>query len=388
MCGIALMATCFVGCKKDKGNTPDGPGSDLPNGFYVNVKGADLIEGNAMEQGINEVDQTAREGMYEKYIVLEGGKEYQFVNKKGAETESWGADLKYADDLLTTDNHEVAGYQGSLAANTSVTVKETGLYHIILDFNADGALDDIGGKQCIIVPVEWTTRGFNEDWNSKAATSVEGYKWTWAEVEITAGGKFKFNHSDAWKINLDIAGLVKANTNLGTDLVAGGADIPTKRGVFTYILEYVGPAATVAESFKYECKLVKELEVADPSKFLVGFSGDAVACGWGDAEHVSPAGDAVAVYDATASNITNPETLAGTYVYNVENVEISAGYFKVRYNGGWYGYQQCEITGMDIPATTETGKDIPAVAGTYSAKFTVEWNGEKETSVKVDFVKK
>ena len=74
---LAAAAISFTSCKDNGQN--NGGGVDLnalPNGFYVSEQGADLIEVNAMEQGINEVDQTARQGMYENNIELEEGKKY------------------------------------------------------------------------------------------------------------------------------------------------------------------------------------------------------------------------------------------------------------------------------------------------------------------------
>ena len=69
-----VAAFTFTSCEPK----PNGPDLNaLPNGFYVSEAGVDLIEENAMDQGINEVDQTARTGMYEKYIVLEAGKKYE-----------------------------------------------------------------------------------------------------------------------------------------------------------------------------------------------------------------------------------------------------------------------------------------------------------------------
>jgi hypothetical protein len=121
----ALVAAFTLTSCEEKPNGPDL--NALPNGFYVSEAGVDLIEENAMDQGINEVDQTARTGMYEKYIVLEAGKKYEFVNKKGAEADKYGATLEYGETLIVTDNTEVPGYKGSLAANTTVEVTETGL---------------------------------------------------------------------------------------------------------------------------------------------------------------------------------------------------------------------------------------------------------------------
>lgn len=378
---LAAAAISFTSC--DEKGQNNGGGVDLnalPNGFYVSEQGADLVAANAMDQGINEVDQSARAGMYEKYIVLEAGKTYEFINKKGDNADHFGATLEYGDSIIITDNHEIAGYKGSLVANQTVTVKETALCHIVLDFNEDGLLEDVGGAQCIIVPVEWGTRGINDDWGFNAASKVEGNKSIWADIQVEKSGKFKFAHNDAWKIELDIAKLVKANTNLGVDCVPGGGDIEIGRGVYTITLEFVGPAATTQESFKYTIEKTADLEVADPKTFVVGLSGDGVACGWND-----PSGDALAVVNAAECKITDEATLAGTYVYDIADVAMIGGKeFKVRYNGGWFGGKNTELS---LEGATFEGDDnfkIPADAH-YSVKFTVEWNGEKATAIKAAF---
>lgn len=260
---LAAAAVSFTSCKKPGGGKEDVDLNQLPNGFYVSVAGEKLVAANAMDQGINEVDQTARTGMYEKYIVLEPGKKYELVNKKGANADRYGAALEYGDSLIITDNHEVAGYKGSLAANTTVEVKEKALYHIVLDFNEDGLLEDVGGAQCIIVPVEWGVRGGMNSWGWTQGEKSEAdgaITWTWKDQELAANGEFKFAHSDCWKINLDIANLVKANTNLGAECVPGAANIAVeKAGLYTITLTYK-PANTssTADSYTMTVEMTQE----------------------------------------------------------------------------------------------------------------------------------
>ncbi len=257
---LAAAAVSLTSCNEKEKNQPNL--DELPNGFYVSVAGADLVAENAMDQGTNEVDQTARAGMYEKYVILEAGKKYEFVNKKGNNADRYGVpELAYGDSLIVTDNHNVEGYNGSLAANTTVEVKATDLYHIVLDFNEDGALTDVGGAQCIIVPVEWGVRGGMNSWGWTKGEKSEAdgaITWTWKDQELAAAGEFKFAHSDAWKINLDIANLVKANTNLGVDCVPGGDNIKVeKAGLYTITLTY--KASTESSAIKDSYSMTVEL---------------------------------------------------------------------------------------------------------------------------------
>ena len=360
-----FAAVAFTSCD-EKGKGPDL--NQLPNGFYVSEAGVDLVEGNAMDQGINEVDQTARTGMYEKYIVLEAGKKYEFVNKKGAEADKYGAALEYGDSLIVTDNTEVPGYKGSLAANTTVEVTETGLYHIVLDFNEDGNLSDVGGAQCIIVPVVWGVRGAMNGWGFTAGEkAADSYKWEWA-CTIETAGAFKFAHSNAWKINLDIANLVKANTNLGADCLPGGADIPLERAEYKITLEFVGPAATTQDSYKCTVEKTGDLAVLDPATFVYSFIGS-VKGNWDtdiDLTYVSKEGD--------------------HYVFEAKNLDFAAGEFKIRFGHDWaksFGAEHMTITGAEVSGTEGNITLVNPFKG--SAKFEFDWDGSAEKNIVLTF---
>lgn len=361
-----VAAVTFTSCDGSKTNGPDL--NQLPNGFYVSEAGVDLIEANAMDQGINEVDQTARTGMYEKYIVLEAGKKYEFVNKKGAVADKYGATLEYGETLIVTDNTEVPGYKGSLAENATVEVTETGLYHIVLDFNEDGNLSDVGGAQCIIVPVVWGVRGAMNGWGFTAGEkAADSYKWEWA-CTIETAGAFKFAHSNAWKINLDIANLVKANTNLGADCLPGGADIPLERAEYKITLEFVGPAATTQESYKCTVEKTGELAVLDPTTFLYSFIGT-INGNWDtdtDFAYVSNEGD--------------------HYVFEAKGLDFAAGEFKIRFGHDWaknFGYGSMTINGIDV--ADNGGNIVTSAAFKGSAKFEFDWDGSAEKNVVLTF---
>ena len=358
-----VAAVTFTSCDGNKTNGPDL--NQLPNGFYVSEAGVDLIEANAMDQGINEVDQTARTGMYEKYIVLEAGKKYEFVNKKGAEADRFGSVLEAAS--LVTEGPEVAGYKGALVANATVEVPETGLYHIVLDFDEDGALADVGGAQCIVVPVVWGVRGAMNGWGYTAGEKVaDSYKWEW-NCTIETAGKFKFDYSGGWKIELDIAKLVKANTNLGAECIPGGADIELDRAEYKITLEFVGPAATTQESYKCTVEKTGELEVLDPSTFVYSFIGT-VNGNWDtdtDIPFVSKDGE--------------------HYVFEAKGVDFAAGAFKIRFNHDWAkSFGGSDLTIEGIEATGDGDITIPAFKG--SVKFEFDWDGSAEQNKKLTFV--
>lgn len=362
-----VAAVTFTSCDGNKTNGPDL--NQLPNGFYVSEAGVDLIEANAMDQGINEVDQTARTGMYEKYIVLEAGKKYEFVNKKGAVADKYGAALEYGEELIVTDNVNVPGYKGSLAENATVEVTETGLYHIVLDFNEDGNLSEVGGAQCIMVPVKWGVRGAMNGWGFTEGEKTADNTWEW-NCTIETAGAFKFAHSNAWKINLDIANLVKANTNLGADCLPGGADIPLERAEYKITLEFVGPAATTQESYKCTVEKTGELEVLDPSTFVYSFIGSITDANWGvdtDFTFVSNEGD--------------------HYVFEAKGLDFAAGEFKIRFGHDWaksFGAEHMTITGAEVSGTEGNITLVNPFKG--SAKFEFDWDGSAEKNIKLTFV--
>ena len=358
-----VAAVTFTSCDGNKTNDSDLDA--LPNGFYVSEVGVDLIEANAMDQGINEVDQTARTGMYEKYIVLEAGKKYEFVNKKGAAADRFGSVLEAAS--LVTEGPEVAGYKGALVANATVEVPETGLYHIVLDFDEDGALADVGGAQCIVVPVVWGVRGAMNGWGYTAGEkAADSYKWEW-NCTIETAGKFKFDYSGGWKIELDIAKLVKANTNLGAECIPGGADIELDRAEYKITLEFVGPAATTQESYKCTVEKTGELEVLDPSTFVYSFIGT-VNGNW----------DA----DTDLAFVSNE---GSHYVFEAKGVDFAAGAFKIRFNHDWAkSFGGSDLTIEGIEATGDGDITIPAFKG--SVKFEFDWDGSAEQNKKLTFV--
>lgn len=146
--------------------------------------------------------------------------------------------------------------------------------------------------------------------------------------------------------------------------------------------------ATGEISKSYAMAITGNIIIEDPKTFVVGFSGSAFGTNtnppaeWGD-----PAGVTLAVYDATASTITNTTNKAGTYVYNITNLKMAATKeFKVRYNGAWIGVGGTTT----IVGETFGGTDnyIVNADATYSnVKFEVNWDGAKASAIKITFTK-
>lgn len=276
MCAIAMIGMMFTSCEPKPDPTPIDPGKNLTSGLYLfgPATGIETLDNSdaavlGMAAGINEVDGQTREGMYEKYIVLEANKDFQFAWKQGNEMTYYGGTL--AAQKLTTDNAEIDGYFGALAQNAKMQVPQTGFYHVILDFCKTSELP--GGPQIIVVPVVFGVRGAMNSWGyteAEAPQVVAGQKeitWQWKDQEMSTGGEFKFAHSNCWKINLDSAELVKANSNLGgtlngeevSDLVPNGANIKVeKAGLYEITLTYNLAKGDMKNSFKATVKLTQE----------------------------------------------------------------------------------------------------------------------------------
>ncbi len=279
MCSLALAGFVFTSCDDPNNGNKNDIDNLVEDGFYAvgeacpikSVTADDAVKAQ-MAQGINEVDmnennktwdESKRDGMYEKYIYLEAGKDFQLVLKEGNQQTIYGAELA----PVTLDGEgdqpkDVVVYKGKLAENTKMQMKEAGLYHIVLDLNKDGALDLTGGAQIVIVPVKWGVSGGMNSWGLtdgavevKSATEIV---WTWKDQELAANGEFKFKNQ-GWKIVLDDAGKVKAHLNLGADMKNGGDNIKVeKAGLYDITLTYTLSKGEIANNYKYEAKLTQE----------------------------------------------------------------------------------------------------------------------------------
>ena len=283
---IAAIALCIAGCK-EKEPEPQPIDDITEDGFYVlgEATGIDKVSNLlSMAPGINEADnQSLRAGMYEKYIVLQGGKEFTLAYVKGGEQIAYGATLTEfkADlsDAAYSDNPADAVFKGKMETGASapkMKVDKTGLYHIVLDVNEDNFLSE---PQIVLCPVTMGVRGGMNSWGFTELQATEpkndGITYTITGQELAAGGKFKFAYNNAWKITLgqsaDGTKFVKANTNLGNHCTPGGADIEVTQGAGKYkiTLTYKLAAGEIANSFRYEIEQESKSE-APTTMYMIG----------------------------------------------------------------------------------------------------------------------
>jgi len=281
--GLIALSISLVGCKKDDKVQPV---SYVEDGFYVVGEAtavADLFATNAelglMAAGINEVGQAVRSGMYEKYVALEGGKEFQFMLKEGANETPYGATLTLSETLDGDAEPPIKVYKGALTEKgAAMTVPTDGLYHIVIDMPLNVV---------IVAPVEWGVRGAMNGWGftpfQSPTFNKTTIKYTLTGAEVSSAiGAFKFVYGSGWKIELGGDPIVKVNTNLGNDggnngddmtskLSPGGPDIGIVRGIYTIELTWTLAKGDVKDGYTAKLTKTGDPEVLYPDNlYMIG----------------------------------------------------------------------------------------------------------------------
>jgi hypothetical protein len=382
---FALMAlpVFFAGCSND--DSQDGPVSVVEDGFYVVGEAASVANLTAtdaekalMSPGVNENNnQTAREGMYEKYVALEGGKTFSLVLKEGAKETKYGATLTLSDTLSEGDQPAIQVYKGALAENGSLQVSKSGLYHIVLDLNKDGSLSD---KLILVAPVELGVRGAMNGWGFTAfpapAFNKTAMTYTLTNVTVETAGAFKFAYGGGWKVELNSDATVKANTNLGADdalgLKPGGNDITIARAIYAIELAWKLEKGALGNSFSYTVTKTADLAELDPATFTYSLVGSAIYNG-----ETQSSWD----YDA---DFTYVSKTGNTYTYEISNVKLGVGAFKVRFGHGWdksFGMGTQEGNVITLSGDGNSPNIPQAAEATYSKIiFSFDWVNDAETN--------
>lgn len=283
------VAFTFTSCEKKNGGGID-LGDIVLDGFYVygDATGSDkVISANSMSAGLNEVDKTSRTGMYEKYIYLEGGKDFALIENSAGNKKFYGANLvevNYGYDENDencknfADNPNMKILQGDLIVGENapkMRVKESGLYHIVLDNNS---LKDLKNAQIIIQKADFGVRGGMNGWGFTAGEqSVKdgSITYSWKDQKLASKGEFKFASCHGWKINLDEEGVVKAEVSFGPGEKAGTLGLGTgnitveKAGLYDITLTYSPKAGALADSFSYTVTLTQE-STTPTTMYIIG----------------------------------------------------------------------------------------------------------------------
>lgn len=287
MTAAAILAA-FSSCEKKPAVDL---GSVVLDGFYVYGEAtgnADkVLSQNAMAAGFNEVEKATRSGMYEKYIYLEGGKDFALIENSNNNKKFYGAELKEvnygqgsedAPGKNFDNNPNMMILQGKLIIGDTapkMQVKETGLYHIVLDNNKNKDLAE--GAQIIIQKADFGVRGACNSWGFTKGEPTVGadgvITFTWKDLDFPSKGEFKFSSCDGWKINLDEEGKVKAEVSFGLEggkLALTSTNITVdKAGLYDLSLVFTPKAGELAGSFSYTSTLTKESNLPEAC-YLIG----------------------------------------------------------------------------------------------------------------------
>ena len=305
---IAAVALIAFSCKDDK-KPIDNIDDIVEDGVYV-MLGDKIEAAYAMAAGINEADnQSAREGMYEKYIILDANQEFTLAYKAGDRTLKYGAQLA---EFTPTDfsgiydsNPATPVLKGALVEGDNapkMKAAKKALYHIVLDLNLDSKLDN---AQILVAEAQYGVRGGMNSWGftplEVGELSNAGTTYTLTGQSLGNNGDFKFAYNGAWKITLDAEGAVKANTNLGwakdsqTELAPGGANIVCADGAGKYkvTLTFKLAGGPVNNSFSYTLEQESKDEFPE-AVYMIGAawgSWDWANDGVVTLQHISAGGD-------------------------------------------------------------------------------------------------
>ena len=405
MSALAL-AFAFTSCeeKPDNGGNLDTVTED---GFYVAGPATGATELTAdymMAAGLNEVDGANRSGMYEKYIALEANKDFELVLYANGEQIRYGAALETFDvsekaDNPTKDFVIKRGVLSTGADAPAMKVAESGLYHIVLDLNE--ANDLAFGAQIVLAPVSWGYRGVNGDWGWTKMTASEfnaqTMTWTVENVAVTSACAFKFAYDGGWKLDLDDAGKVKANTNLGIDaeaagpladnaLVPNGKDISLERGnSYKFTLTWTLKGGAIKNGYTAKVEKTGTIEIAetDYSECQMELVGAGVAEQTGSSADTAWSWGQVLL----ASNDGKPAKSGSVYTWTWSNVQLTTDGWKIRtlnaqasggVNNFDLGADKID-TANSVEGTSTSGDIILAAAGKYNVTLAIDAAADTRT---------
>lgn len=241
----------FSSCNKDD-DDDETPPVVILDGIYVTGAATAYTGFNAdamMAVTRNEVNQTDRSSLYELYIPLKGGQNFQISEVAGSVQKTYGpgADWAVVTEPTTDEPKDADIHRGSVEESTAAFIVDAdGMYHVAIDMEL---------MKAVVCQVHWGVIGAAtpDGWGTSTALTQSAFNGTSMSWEITdmelRGGDWKFRYSNGWKIEidttLDIGGGdvgVKVNTNLGgavDALVPGGDNIVNDDpGVYTIKLAY------------------------------------------------------------------------------------------------------------------------------------------------------
>jgi len=389
----SALAFTFTSCN---GDDPIAPPPPPPPGIHLLGSAIGITVPGELTQffpGINEYGQVLDERIHEMYTWLEPGT-FQIVSVMAGEiTRRIGGTetgYTYPGQDRTEGGHDQAWgarfYRPDV--DGTFTITEAGLHHIAYFQGEPGTNMN---PLIMIARVDMGMRGDFNGWGftSLGTPSREGntLRWDW-EGELRSGN-FKLAYNGGWKLPMlfvdgePVWDVIMINTNLGgSPLIPGGDDILLSILPGTYRITLEWRPTHVHHGFSNLTFTPLDVDVVNPAEdWTVGLSGNAFPafCEW-----CSPGDGVLAVFSPEQTTVTNNETFAGTYVWTISNLEMSAGGgFQLRGAGGdWIPRQSFEITGDpdNFSPITQTGNAIITEGRTYNITITVVFDGISATS--------
>ena len=256
---MLLPVLFFSACKDKHILTSDELDDIVQVGYYVAgpatavaSEDADNFIMGLMGTGINEKEKERRPGLYEKYMVLEAGQDFEIIYYDD-QIIRYASPLVFDKPFIAYDGNGIQDsvYQGRLYANPGykMRVTKSGLYHIAIDMNQMGDLD----YPCIVVsPVEWQIPQMDWKYLQRQYVSKTSASWLLRGQEVKDDNKdYKFAWGNGWKVALDVSSQACLESNLGVGMKSGAADIPIGKGRWNIILTWNLAAGALEKSFSY-----------------------------------------------------------------------------------------------------------------------------------------
>ena len=346
--GLAVAAFTLSSCNKG-GNEPDWS-KIKEDGFYVYGPATAIADMNAdnaalglMGAGINEFDKKPRAGLYEKYVALEGGKEFTLALYENKVATEYGATLEKGEPYDAAYGVTIEVYKGELKENVKMTVPESGFYHIALDLNKN---NDLPSACIVVAPVEWELNA-NPDLKLVASEfNKTKMTWTLKDKEMKKGDKYKYAYGNGWKIKLTPAADILIETNLGEGMKSGAADIVLPNsGKWDFALEWNLEGGAIEKSFKDNTVCTEKYEEKAPEAvYMIG-----QFCGWD-----------------WAKSLAMPKVIGEDAFYQVAYIKANEG-FKFNLVKNWDEGKDFSklVQGVEGADTDKDGNLVVAEDGLY-----------------------
>jgi len=338
---MILMAglVVFSSCKKDDDDDDDTPPVIVLDGIYVTGAATAYTGYNAnamMAVTRNEVTQEDRASLYELYIPLKGGTDFNIVNVEGSVYTTYGPGAGWGVVAEPTTDEPKDGIilrgEVSEANKAAFQVSEDGMYHVVID------MDLMIG---VVAHVHWGIIGAAtpDGWGTSTVLDESAFNATTMSWEINnmelRGGDWKFRYSNGWKIELDTVGTddVKVNTNFGgalDALVPGGDNMVNDApGIYTIEFDY-----TLGSGYTATATKTGDLPLTDWTGVVCDGVGDGISADNPNAIVPDPSGWAWG-NKIIADNAGVPTVAGDVYTWTWTSVilEADAG-FKVRTENG------------------------------------------------------